>query len=325
MQLQTNFDIPPYPTPINYDKTIVTVGSCFSTVIGNKLLERKFEVLNNPFGTIFNPLSLFTLLQKSIAGQNLPHEMVIGFQGRYLHYGCHSEISASSKTGLLNKIQQAIEKTALALSHASHLIITMGTTYVYEHLQFNQTVANCHKQPAKLFKKRSLDILEMRSAFEALATPLIAINPNLNIILTVSPVRHIKDGIPENQYSKSLLRVFCHELETFFKNVSYFPSYEIMLDELRDYRFYKEDMIHPSSQAEQYIWEKFSKSFLTNDTQKTVLRIEEIIRSLSHKPFNPSGESHQAFLKNLLQKMEQMTPKIDFTSEVNFVKSQILS
>ncbi|WP_186756357.1 GSCFA domain-containing protein [Echinicola salinicaeni] len=323
MLLQTKIQIPQLETQLNYDQEILTIGSCFSTVIGRKLLERKFNTLNNPFGTIFNPLSIIKLLQHTLNGDAFPEDHIIQHQGRYLHYDFHSDIFGNSPSDLMEKIEACTERTAKSLKESATLIITFGTAHVYEYIKSNTTVANCHKQSSQLFEKRLLSLSEILHSFDHFQKNLIKINPNIQIILTVSPVRHIKDGIAENQLSKSLLRLLCHEISSRYEQASYFPSYEIMMDELRDYRFYKEDMIHPTAQAEDYIWEKFSQAFFTEDTKKKILYIENILKALSHKAFNPNGEAHQKFLSNLLLKMEQLTPEFDFSNEINQVKDLI--
>ncbi|GAB3662044.1 GSCFA domain-containing protein [Echinicola sediminis] len=325
MLLQTEIPIPSYSPSISYAGEILSIGSCFSTVIGQKLKERKFQVLNNPFGTIFNPISIFRLLSHALTKTPLPHELYLEFQGRHLHYYCHSDISGSSKEDLTSSIDMTLKKTGDSLRSATHLIITLGTAHIYELLAQKKIVANCHKQPAKLFEKRRLSLQEIKEAFHALHQQLTTINPSLSIILTLSPVRHIKDGLVENQYSKSLLRVICEELSSGYEGVHYFPSYEIMVDELRDYRFYKEDLIHPSSQAENHIWERFSQAFFSTDTLKTVAKIDNILTSLRHKAFNPEGDAHQQFLKKLLHKMEQMSTEFDFSKEIDGVKAQLVS
>ncbi len=325
MQLLTTFPISPIRPPISYEAPIVSMGSCFSTVMGEKLHKHKFNVLNNPFGTIFNPISIVELLKKTLQNKSLSPNWVLQHEDRYLHYELHSDIFSASEDGLLNLIQQQQEKTAYYLTRASHLILTFGTAHVYRLKASQKLVANCHKQPNQLFEKELLEIPHIFNAFGDLIPSLKEINPQIKIILTVSPVRHIKDGIPENQLSKSLLRVACHHLERDFEEVQYFPSYEIMMDELRDYRYYKEDMVHPTMQAENYIWEKFTESCLTKETLRKVENIAKIQRSLEHKAFNPAGKSHQAFLTNLLQKMEQLVPEFDFSDEIKEVKKRLTS
>ncbi|AWW31785.1 GSCFA family protein [Echinicola strongylocentroti] len=325
MQLQTTFEIPLFSEPLDHSQEIVTLGSCFSNVMGQKLSERKFNVLNNPFGTLFNPISLLQLIDTTLTNAPFPEELFLKHDGRHLHFSCHSSMAASSKESLLQLLSTTTKKTKEALSSASLLIITLGTAYIHEHNPSGKIVANCHKQPAKEFSKRMLSIDEITQAFATTYQHLNKVNANLNILLTVSPVRHTKDGIPENQLSKSTLRVACGQIAESYDNINYFPSYEIMMDELRDYRFYKDDLIHPSAQAEDYIWERFAKSHLSENAQKQAKHIMAIKTALAHKPFNAESESHQKFLKNLLSKMEQMSGKFDFTKEIKLVTDQLLT
>ncbi|GGF16585.1 GSCFA domain-containing protein [Echinicola rosea] len=325
MQLQTNFDIPLHPYPIKHSSMVMTIGSCFSTVIGQKLKERKFKVLDNPFGTLFNPFSLCQLIDLSLGTHDFPEALFLEHDGRYLHHACHSSISGNTKQELKKQLEAQCHATNETLASASWLIITFGTAHVYEHLGTGMIVSNCHKQPAKEFGKKSLSVDEIKRSFAKTYASLKEINPEINITLTVSPVRHIKDGIPENQLSKSILRVACDELVNAHKNLHYFPSYEIMMDELRDYRFYKDDLIHPSTQAEAYIWKKFSQSCLSPASREQAENIMTIKKALAHRPFNPNGTAHKKFLQNLLKKMEQMPAEFDFTKEIKQVNDQLLS
>jgi hypothetical protein len=207
------------------------------------------------------------------------------------------------------------------LKSGSHLILTLGTSWIYELGEFGR-VANCHKQPQKLFEKRLSSIEEMEEGVSKVLEKIQIQNPKLNIILTVSPVRHLKDGVAQNQLSKSLLRVLCSQLEDRFESVSYFPAYEIMMDELRDYRFYKSDLIHPTEEAEHYIWEKWQNSFFSEETRKKVDEIRKVQLELSHRPFNPESASHQKFLQNLLSKLERLNAEFDFSDEIQSTKSR---
>jgi hypothetical protein len=199
----------------------------------------------------------------------------------------------------------------------------LGTAWTYQLKTTNSLVANCHKQPADLFEKRILSLEEMTNSLKTAFETILAKNPALKIILTVSPVRHIKDGITENQLSKSLLRVLCAELEKSFANSCYFPAYEIMMDELRDYRFYKPDLIHPTEQAENHIWEKWSESFFTPITQKKINQLSKINLDLQHRPLNPHGKGHQEFLQKLLGKLERLQPEFDFSTEIKNIRDQL--
>jgi len=207
MNLRTTFDIIPAPHKISHQSKLLAIGSCFATMVGKYMKDRKYDLLVNPFGTIFNPLSVFALLENSISGKEPSPEEFILHQEKWIHYQYHSSISADTKEELLHLILNQHNLTNCFLQKASHLFITLGTAFIYEHKTLMKPVTNCHKQPSKLFTKRLLSIEEMSASFDRLYGRIKDINPNIHIILTVSPVRHIKEGIPENQLSKSQLRV----------------------------------------------------------------------------------------------------------------------
>jgi len=325
MQLRTTFKVPPFEPKITHQSSIFSMGSCFSTMIGKKLLDRKFKVLNNPFGTIYNPVSLFQLLEQSLLSSKPDPSLLLEYQQRCYHYGMHSSISAQKEEQLWTEIEKVQLLTREFISRSSHLFITFGTAFIYEMKANGKSIANCHKQPQNIFNKRLLDLAEMMNSFNNFNTLVLKINPKAQIIVTVSPVRHIKEGIPENQLSKSLLRMFSHLLQEEFSKVSYFPSYELMMDDLRDYRFYKEDMIHPTPLAEDYIWNVFKDGYLDKQTAEDLQTIEGIIGSLHHRPFHQESEAHRQFLSNLLQKMERLTPEFDFSKEIKEVSGKLES
>jgi hypothetical protein len=323
MQLRTTFKVPHFEPKITFQNSVFSMGSCFSAMIGKKLLDRKFKVLNNPFGTIYNPVSLFQLIQQSLTNSKPDPSLLLEYQQRYYHYGMHSSISANKEEALWRDIANAQFLTREFVSKAAHLFITFGTAFIYEMKSSGKTVANCHKQPRTIFNKRLLGLDKMEESFYDFHTVLQECNPDVKIIVTVSPVRHIKDGVPENQLSKSLLRVFSHHLQEKYKAVSYFPSYELMMDDLRDYRFYKEDLIHPTPLAEDYIWEVFKDCYLDKTTIESLKTIEGIIGSLQHKPFHPESDAHRQFLFKLLQKMERLSAEFDFSNEIREVKGKL--
>jgi len=323
MNLRTTFDITPSPHKIDHQSKLLAMGSCFATMIGKHMKERKYDLLVNPFGTVFNPLSVFALLDNSISGKEPSSQELIQHQEKWIHYQYHSSISADTEEELLSQIQKLHNITHRYLREASHLIITLGTAFIYEHKALLRPVTNCHKQPSGLFTKRILNINEMAESFGLLYERIKGINPNIHIILTVSPVRHVKDGIPENQLSKSLLRVLVDQLIQHRSNVLYFPSYELMMDDLRDYRFYKEDLIHPTDQAELYIFNKFEETYIASEDRLLDEKILDIHRSLAHRPFNPTTPSHQKFLIKLMDKMTQMPKHLDFSDELDYVKKQM--
>ncbi|MGM0945212.1 MAG: GSCFA domain-containing protein [Bacteroidota bacterium] len=318
----TSFDISPSANLVSHQSKILTMGSCFAQVMGQKMLDSKFDVLINPFGTIFHPTILSRLLNHAQFEDSLDESGILEREGLFFHYSAHSDLVGKSKAELNQKWNLKIKETHEYLSSGTHLILTFGTAWIYEHQDFG-SVANCHKQPQKIFEKKLSSLEKMQVDLSHVFDNFSRVFPQLNIILTVSPVRHIKDGIPENQLSKSLLRVLCHELERKFESVSYFPSYEIMLDELRDYRFYKEDRIHPTMEAENYIWDKFSTTFFSKETQEKTSEIGKIQRELTHRPLNPESDSHRKFLKNLLTKLERLNSEFDFSSEVQSVEKTL--
>lgn len=319
----TEFPIPKSESPISHSSKILSMGSCFAQTIGQKMLDSKLDILVNPFGTIFHPNALGDLLEAGISGNQPDDNLISKRDGLFFHYSAHSDLAGKSKEELMEKLNQRIELTGEYLKTGTHLILTFGTAWVYEFKETRTLVANCHKQPSNFFEKRLLSLDEMKMALKNLFSKLSFFNPNLKIVLTVSPVRHIKDGIPENQLSKSLLRVLCADLERVSENVSYFPAYEIMMDELRDYRFYKSDLIHPSEQAENYIWEKWKHSFFTSETQSKIDQINKIRHELAHRAMNPGSEAHLKFLQNLKQKLERLQPEFDFSEELLKVQQQL--
>ncbi|MBW3468448.1 GSCFA domain-containing protein [Arthrospiribacter ruber] len=323
MQWTTSFDVPEGQLKINHQSSIFSIGSCFSTMISEKLTERKFQVLNNPFGTIFNPLSLAQLMEDSILEMPISTDAMLVREGLHLHYGMHSDVVAYSQDSLERLIHKKQQHSKQVLESASHIVLTFGTAWVYEHLDLGLVVANCHKQPGKLFEKRLLHPEEIQKAFSGFFNILQQVNPEVQVLLTVSPVRHIKDGIAENQLSKSILRLAAHDLTETYDFIDYFPSYEIMVDELRDYRFYKEDLIHPNAQAEEYIWEKFKNSWVDPAAFPLIKEFEGIKRDLAHKAFNPDSPAHMKFLDNLQKKLEKYSRDYDFSKELDALRKQL--
>jgi hypothetical protein len=322
MKWSIDFPIPSYPFSISHQSKILSLGSCFAQTIGQKMVDAKFDCLTNPFGTIFNPHSLEILLEAALFQDRFEENLICERDGLFLHYYAHSDLVANTKEKLIEQLMIQRNQIRVYLEQGTHLILTLGTAWVYELEEFG-TVANCHKQPSSLFSKRLLTIEEMESRLWNLFDNFSRVYPNLKIILTVSPVRHIKDGVAENQLSKSLLRVLCSDLEKRNSSVSYFPAYEIMIDELRDYRFYKSDLIHPTVEAEDYIWQKWQSSHFSAETQTKTEEIRKINLELAHRPLNPNSPAHLKFLENLLQKLERLNPEFDFSREMITIQKQL--
>lgn len=307
---------------VNYHSNILSIGSCFANTIGNKLKINKFNISINPFGIIYNPISIFELLRNSINNQLKFEDSIVYHNSIWSSLFMHSEYASSDKNELVTKFNIISSNTTKNLKNASTIIITLGTAYIYTHIEKNIDVANCHKLPNNLFEKKLLTMEEIIDSFEKFHKELTYINSNIQIIFTISPVRHLKDGLVNNNLSKSILRVAIDKIIQKHKNVEYFPSFELLIDDLRDYRFYKDDLLHPTPFAETYIWNKFQDTYFNNATKKQILEWTKIISALDHKPFNPTTKEHQQFLENLLLKLQ----KIPFNcqKEIEIVKKQLI-
>ena len=316
MNLRTEFQIPPSVHKIGLSSSVFTIGSCFAEVVGNQLKNTKLNVESNPYGTLFNPLSIFKILEMSLGMRALDERLFVQNQGLWFHYDFHSSFWGNTKDELQEKSKRSFQP-------ADFLVITFGTAFAYRLHEPPTYVANCHKMPSNLFEKDLLSVKDICKAFAPLHQNLLKANSNLQIILTVSPVRHTRDGIPQNAVSKSILRAACHYLEADFENVSYFPSYELMMDDLRDYRFYKPDLIHPNEVAEKYIFEKFAETYFDDALKQFKETWQGIQKDLAHKPFNPESAAHQQFLQNLLGKLEHLTKVIDVSEEMATVRQKL--
>lgn len=309
MKLRTEISIPKANFEISHRDGILAMGSCFADCIGNKLLFNKFNILSNPFGTIFNPLSISDLLNKSLKQDYDFH--TVHSQGIWQAYECHSELGNPNKDELLKNLKSQIDLTHNQLKDSNTLIVTLGTAIVYKEKNLNISVSNCHKVDSNSFEKiilTSYEIVEsLGTTFQLLQTQ----NPSLRIILTVSPVRHIKDTLQLNALSKSILRVACHELESKFENVHYFPAYEIMMDDLRDYRFYKDDMIHPTDLAENHIWEQFLATYCNVETHSIIAQWNKLSKAMAHKPFFPESEAFQKHQVETSKKLEEFNKMLE--------------
>ncbi len=300
---------------IDYNAKILMLGSCFTENIGNKLNYFKFTTTVNPFGILFHPKAIENLVLNAISEKKYTEENIF-FQNEQWHcFEAHSSLSKPSKEILLQRLNTAVDLTNKQIHKSTHIIITLGTAWCYRFIETDTIVANCHKVPQKKFLKELLPVNEINESLASIIALIRSINKNTSVLFTVSPVRHLKDGFVENQQSKSHLITAIHQVVEPRNNVFYFPSYEIMMDELRDYRFYNEDMIHPNITAIQYIWEKFVQTWISPDAEGTMQEIETIQKGLLHRPFNPNSEQHQEFLKNIDTKIKNLQlkfPKITF-------------
>ncbi|MTI22911.1 hypothetical protein E1176_17900 [Fulvivirga sp. RKSG066] len=308
---------------VDHSTPIMTIGSCFSDCMGSRFVENKFTVLSNPFGTVYNPVSIANLLEYAHNNQQPPDHGYTESQELHAHFDFHSTFSHTNKELVLDRINNAISQTNRFLKQTDWLIITVGTAYIYERLDNGEIVANCHKLPSRLFNKRLLSERQITGALEPVLARLKKANPSLKVIITVSPVRHTKDTIEKNMLSKSTLRVASSTLAQNLDFIDYFPSYEIMMDDLRDYRFYKSDMIHPNSDAENYIWDKFGKAYFSAETQSLLKDWSKLRTAINHRPFNPASAKHQNFIKQTIDKLVSIQQRLDVSHEIDVLKKQL--
>jgi hypothetical protein len=304
MKFRTEIGITPAPFQINFTHHILSLGSCFAEVMGKELDFHKFTILTNPFGTLFHPLSLTKILKYTTKIEIIDKNDFVQRDGGWVHQDFHSCIWAISKEILQSKIENIIEKTNCFLQKTNILIFTWGTAHIYQRKTTQQIVANCHKEPARLFEKKRLEIDTITEDFEEAFKILQKINPDIKIIISISPVRYSKENLAEDHLGKAILRVSANILTEKYPNaVYYFPSFEILNDDLRDYRFYKEDLIHPNLQAENYVWEKFKNVFFDKNTLDLMKKMAHIQNRLAHKPFNPESKEYRVFLEKLKRDM----------------------
>ena len=299
---------------IDYQSNILLLGSCFSENIGDKLSYFKFQSIQNPFGILFHPKAIENLITNTSNKKVYSSDDLI-YQNEIWHsFDAHSSLSSASENELLNKLNVAISLTNKKIKEASHIIITLGTSWVYRYIETDTIVANCHKIPQKKFLKELLSVSEISESLARSISLIKSINSDAAVIFTISPVRHLKNGFIENTQSKSHLIAAIHTLVN-KQDVSYFPSYEIMMDELRDYRFYAEDMIHPNKTAINYIWRKFIDTWFSEETKSIMKEIDEIQKGLLHRPFHEDSKLHQQFLLKLEQKKSSLQERLPF---INF-------
>lgn len=324
MLFRTELQPSPPPFRLSLRNPLLSVGSCFADVIGQQLVSSKFKALVNPFGTLFHPLPAARLLHMALSDERPPAESYLQFQERWLNYLLHSSINAQSHVALQEKVEELLTSTKKQLLQGQALMLTLGTSFLYELQEPSLSVANCHKQPQKHFVKRLVPAEETLGALISLWQQLKGQNQDLKLILTVSPVRHLKDSLELNSISKALLRVVCHQLASAYpEDIYYFPSYELLMDDLRDYRYYAPDLLHPSPVAEQYVWEKFATTLLDDEAQAFLKVWVPLQQALSHRPFNRTSAAHQQFIKNTLQKLSALSYPVDVASEIKMLREQI--
>ena len=325
MEFRTEIEVAPARFKISTDSKIMTVGSCFSEVIGGQLTDNKIQCLSNPYGTVFNPSSIFKLISHSLQNQPVFKHLFLENNGIWQHYDFHSKFYGNSKEELERELNTTHKNVNQFLRKANFLVITLGSSIVHQLRENRQVVSNCHKTPATSFKKEMLSVQEILLRFRLMYDTLKMQNNKIKILLTVSPVRHTRETLQLNSVSKCILRTACYHLEQDFEDVHYFPSYEIMMDDLRDYRFYATDMIHPNEQAEQYIFEKFAQTYYTDELTSFLKEWNKIKMSINHRPIQTDTPAHQKFLVDLLEKLDVLSKKIDVSNEIEIIRAQLVA
>ena len=318
MKLSTDFPIPVANHKLTPTSKVLCMGSCFAENMGKRLDDLSLTLLNQPFGTQFNPIRIL----KALAFET-PRASDVYTEGDfYLHPDFHSDFISQNPEDLLAEIRVKQEETKAFLKQADTLLLTFGTAYFYHDKILNRPIANCHKQASQRFEKHMNQVSEITQAYRA----FIKSHPHLHLILTVSPVRHTRDGMMENSVSKATLRLAANEIAKEFPDqVTYFPAFEIMMDELRDYRFYEKDLIHPNEMAVDYIWEKFKETYFSSELETVEIAWERVIATLAHRPHPTKKHLHLATLEKLEGELPSLFPRVNYSKLAEKLAVEILS
>ncbi|NBJ04596.1 GSCFA family protein [Alistipes sp. Z76] len=321
MQFRTVIDIKSFDRKIDHSSRILSLGSCFADNIARRMQRAKFRVEASPTGILFNPESIARAVERFAASESPAREELRHDGERYFGYDFHSAFADADPERALAAMREAARRGADALRRADTVIITFGTAWIYRLRENGEVVANCHKQPQSLFARELLAADRIADRYAKLLEGPLA---DKHVIFTVSPVRHLGDGAERNSLSKAVLRVAVGELASRFPDADYFPSFEIMNDELRDYRFYADDMTHPSQTAVDYIWERFGATAFAESARRAAERAERIAEAAEHRPFDPRGETHRNFCRAMLRRIDELRreqPQMQFDDEKEYFNS----
>ncbi|MFZ1705959.1 MAG: GSCFA domain-containing protein [Saprospiraceae bacterium] len=326
MVLTTKVSLPEISIAINHTNSVLFIGSCFSTVFGNKLKDHKFSVLSNPFGTVYNPVSIAQMIHNIVDNFCPLEEEMNVYNDIHFHYNYHSDLSALTQKELLANIQTKTNLAHHFLHKTNVLFITLGTSFVYVRSDNNHIVANCHKVPTAFFNKRLLSSEEIYASLSSLIQSLQSRFPDINVVFTVSPVRHVRDGLIENNQSKARLIDAVHNAVDNSKKVFYFPSYEILMDELRDYRYFEKDLIHPNELAHEVIWDYFSQVFFNSPTKLLNAKIDKINKAKNHRPLFENHPDYISFCQKQIEEIKALQIEnrgLDFSKEYSYFLSKV--
>ena len=321
MELLLPFQVVPSPIKISYTDKILFIGSCFSEEIGKHMKDLKFDLVQNPNGILYDPLSISAALKSYIQNKQFAESDLYFLHELWHSWDHHSIFSGPDKQSVLQNINRARSGAHQYLKGASWVIITLGTSYHYYLKESLIPVANCHKAPAALFQKKLLEIELIIAELTAVISDIQSFNPNLKIIFTISPVRHVRDGVIENNRSKAKLIEAIHSITGATKNVFYFPAYELIIDVLRDYRFYKDDLVHPTGAATRFVFDNFCNVYLDEAGKNLLEDIRQVVAAVNHRPFHEESTAHKNFLTAQLEKIKKIAekfPSIDFSNEIEY-------
>jgi hypothetical protein len=312
---RTSIDIKPYSFRLDYQSNILTLGSCFSENMGLKMKNVFFKTEINPFGVLYNPISILNSIQLLLQNKKFTASDIFEYKSLWHSFAHSSSFSDVSSELCLSKMNERISFASEFIKSTDVLLITFGTAWVFTDKESGRVVSNCHKLPAAKFNRRRLTVDEITEAYSDLLTKLKALYPNLNVVFSVSPIRHWKDGAHENTISKSTLLLAVDALQNQFGNVHYFPAYELLMDELRDYRFYASDMLHPSDVAVEYIWSKFSESVFSEETLQLMKKLEQLAADRAHRPLHPLSPEYALFKENTGKRKNEIIQKYPFLAD----------
>ena len=319
MKLQTLVERPSLRPSIGYDHRLMLLGSCFTTHIGARLQEARFRCDVNPYGVLYNPLSISAALREMLAGKVYAEGDLYEHQGLWHSPMHHGDFSAATPCEALQRINARLARASADLPALDFLLLTWGTAWVYEDRGTGRVAGNCHKRPEACFRRRRLTVDEVVEDTVSLLSALWQQNASLQVVLTVSPIRHVRDGLHDNQLSKATLLLAAEQVCAAFPGrVFYFPACELLLDELRDYRFYADDLVHPSPLAVRYVWERFAEWCLSPEARRVMAEVEDVRKALAHRPLHPESEQYKRFLGQIVLKMERLNgkyPYFDFQNE----------
>jgi hypothetical protein len=326
MEFRTEIQASPSSWKIESNSKIMFMGSCFADNIGQKLEEQKMSTLINPFGVLYNPVSIHKALIRIARRHKAQETDLVQIRDLWASFDFHGSFSGLDKGQVLWSINSATEDASDYLAKADYLIVTLGTAWIYRLKSTGSIVANCHKVPDEHFENQRLGVPEITEALKGIVEEAIFINPGIKVIFSVSPIRHWKDGAHENQLSKAALMLSADAAVTSADKAEYFPAYEYLMDDLRDYRFYKKNLISPSGEAVEYIYQKFQQTYFSDGAIKTIAEVSKFMRAANHRPFNRLSESHQKFVREYIADLKAFAKQhayLDLSNELNLLQGQL--